>query len=329
MKKTVFLFLLLAFGLFNTIFAQEVVNASTSRGYLLGPGDEIAVKVLGEQQFDFEAALDENGSIEVPFFEKPLLAMCKNERELRTDVTQLLGKYLRSPQVSVKIKERKSRAPLTIYGEVRNPQQFILMRKFRLSEVIAAAGGSSDDAGGIVQIFRTQPPMCGDAEEIADWKAQAANTNGVPSSIYTLSSIKQGSEASNPIVYPGDIVVVEKAKPVYIVGEVKSPQGVYIKENGLSLMEAITMVGGLNREAKTKDIRIYRLKPNSKDREEIALNYEVLRKEGKQVMLEPYDIIEVDKAKKSIGQLILDIAINGGKTFVGGFPAGATNRILY
>lgn len=329
MKRSVILFLLLVFGLFQTIFAQEVVSDSTSRGYLLGPGDEIAVKVLGESQFDFEAALDENGNIEVPFFDKPLLAMCKNERDLRTEVTQLLSKYLRTPQISVKIKERKSRAPLTIYGEVRNPQQFVLMRKFRLSEVIAAAGGSNDEAGGVVQIFHTQPPMCGNPDEIADWKAQAANTNGVPSSLYTLSSIKQGGEASNPVVYPGDIVVVEKAKPVYLIGEVRSAQGVYIKENGLSLMEAITLVGGLTREAKTKDIRIYRLKPNSKEREEIALNYDTLRKEGKQVMLEPYDIIEVDKTKKSLAQTILEIAIGGGKAALTGLPGGATQRILY
>lgn len=329
MKSNVILFLLLAFGLFQTIFAQEVINASNSRGYLLGPGDEIAVKVLGESQFDFEAALDENGSIEVPFFDKPFSAMCKNEREIKTEVTQMLGKYLRTPQVSVKIKERKSRAPLTIYGEVRNPQQFVLMRKFRLSEVIAAAGGSNDEAGGVVQIFRTQPPMCGEPNEIADWKARAENTKGMPSSLYTLSSIKQGTEESNPVVYPGDIIVVEKAKPVYIIGEVKSAQGVYIKETGLSLMEAITMVGGLNRDALSKDIKIYRLKPNSKERDEIAINYDVIRKEGKQVMLEPYDIIEVGKAKKKWTDVALEILGSGVRNAGSGLSGGLTNRILY
>ncbi len=329
MKKNLFLFLILSVSLFQTVFAQEVVNASISRGYLLGPGDEILVKVLGESQFDFEAALDENGSIEVPFFDKSFSAMCKNEREIKTEVTQMLGKYLRTPQVSVRIKEKKSRPPATIYGEVRNQQTFTLMRKFRLSELIAAAGGSNDDAGGMVQVFRTQPPLCGEPSEIAEWKAQAANMQDIPSSRYSLSSIKQGNEASNPVIYPGDIILVEKAQPVYLVGEVKNPQGVYIKENGLSLMEAITLVGGVNREAKTKDIKIYRLKPNSKERTEIAVNYDVLRKEGKQIMLEPYDIVEVDKTKKSIAQIILDIAINGGKTAASGISGGISNRILY
>lgn len=329
MKKNVFLFLLLASGLLQTAFAQEIVPTSNSRGYLVGPGDEIAVKVLGEPQFDFEAALDENGSIEVPFFDKPFSAMCKSERELKLEVTQLLGKYLRTPQVSLRIKERKSRPTVTIYGEVRNQQTFTLMRKFRLSELIAAAGGSNDDAGGMVQVFRTQPPICGEPSEIAEWKAQAANTQDIPSSRYSLSSIKQGNEASNPIIYPGDIILVERAKPVYLVGEVKNPQGVYIKENGLSLMEAITLVGGVNREAKTKDIKIYRLKENSKERTEIAVNYDVLRKEGRQIMLEPYDIIEVDKTKKSIAQIILDIATNAGKTAAGSFSGGVSNRILY
>ena len=67
------------------------------------------------------------------------------------------------------------------------------------------------------------------------------------------------------------------------------------------------MVGGVNREAKTKEIKIYRLKENSKDREVIAVNYDLIKKgEQKDVMLEPYDIVEVDKSKKSIGQIIFE-----------------------
>ncbi|MEJ7699966.1 MAG: hypothetical protein WKF71_10025 [Pyrinomonadaceae bacterium] len=68
-------------------------------------------------------------------------------------------------------------------------------------------------------------------------------------------------------------------------------------------MQALAMVGGVRREAKTKDIKIYRLKANSKDRETISVNYDSIKKgQQKDVMLEPYDIVEVDKAKKSIQQ---------------------------
>ena len=52
--------------------------------------------------------------------------------------------------------------------------------------------------------------------------------------------------------------------------------------------------------SETKDIKIYRLKPNSKDREIIAANYDLIRKQQqKDIMLQPYDIVEVDKARKA------------------------------
>lgn len=337
MRRNVILFLILTFGLIQLMFAQETIPVSdtipvsTSRGYLLGPGDEITVKVLGEKDWDFEAALDENGNIEVPFFDKPVPAMCKNERELKAEVTKLLAKYLRTPQVSLRIKERKSRPPTTIYGAVKNAQPVILMRQVRLSELLAIAGGETENAGGLIQVVRPQAPMCGSSDEISEWKAQSTNPNSFPMRLYSLSAIKQGSNESNPIIYPGDIVKVEDAKPVYLVGEVKGGQGgLLIKENGLTLFNAISMVGGVNREAKTKDIKIYRQKPDSIEREIISANYESIRKgEQKDIPLEPYDIIEVDKAKKSIMQIVLEVAAGSARTAVSTFATGAPARIIY
>ncbi len=54
-----------------------------AKGYLLGPGDEIAGKVLGEMEYDFVATINEDGFVEVPFSKTPVLAKCKTERELR------------------------------------------------------------------------------------------------------------------------------------------------------------------------------------------------------------------------------------------------------
>jgi hypothetical protein len=62
----------------------------------------------------------------------------------------------------------------------------------------------------------------------------------------------------------------------------------------------------------------------------IAVNYDVIKKgEQKDVMLEPYDIIEVDKAKKSIAQTILEIATGAGRTAIGSFENALPTRVLY
>lgn len=307
---------------------QTVTGAAAEkRGYLVGPGDVITTKVLGEPQFDFVATIDEDGKIQVPFFEKGVVAKCRTEKELRTEVTQLLSKYLKNPQINVSVTERKSRPPVSVYGEVRTPGQVTLARESRLLELLSFSGGVTEDAGGMIQVFRTQPLMC---SEEAEHINMTGKDTDVPSIMYSLSNVKQGREEANPIINPGDIIVVQKASPVYITGEVVQRTGIRLPEGGLSLSQAIAMVGGVNREAKTKDIKIYRLKANSKDREIIAANYDLIKK-GTQtdLMLEPYDIVEVDKSKKSVAQIVLETVVGVGKTVATSAGGGIGTRILY
>lgn len=317
----------------QTVFAQETVKPQTSqtaiptvsqtapKGYLVGPGDVIEGKVMGENEYNFTATVDEDGNFEVPFFDKPISASCRTEKELRAEVSKLVSKYVRNPQVSVQVKERKSRPPATIYGEVRQQQQIILTRQARLLELISFAGGETEKASGMIQIFRTQPPLCAAPDEVKDWKTEADNGFDVPSRVYTLASLRQGREESNPLIYPGDIIVVQKARSVFIVGEVNSVGEFPITEGGLPLSEAIARAGGVRREAKTKNVTIRRLKANSKDREVISVNYDLIKKgQQKDVMLEPFDIVEVDKSKKSITDVILGLALRAGETVATGVP---------
>lgn len=331
MKGAVWLILaFVACSGFSAFGQAPPVNAQVQRGYLVGPGDEITGKVLGEPQFDFVTTVDEDGKIEVPFFDKPVMAKCRSERELRTDIGELLAKYLKNPQISIRVTDRKSRPPATIYGEVRTPQQIILMRKATLVELLAFSGGVTDEAGGMIQVFRTRPPLCEDANNENNWKSDDGDPTDVPSKMFSLNSVKLGKDEANPIIFPGDVIVVQKASPVYITGEVVAPQGIYLKEGGLTLTEAIAKIGGVKREAKTRDIKIYRLKPGSKERDVIVANYDQIKKgEQKDVLLEPYDIVEVDHAKKSIGQTILELATGAARTGLSSATGGIGTRILY
>lgn len=295
--------------LISTAFGQNApADLEAQKGYLLGPGDEITGKVLGESQFDFVATIDENGRIEVPFFEKPIDAQCKSERDLRIEITKLLGKYLKNPQLSLRVTQRNSRPPVSIYGEVRQQQQVPLTRKAYLLELISFVGGVTEKSGGMIQVFRTRPSICATTESANDW---AANGLDVPSRMYSLASLRQGREEANPEILPGDIIVVHKAAPVYVTGEVIKPGELDIPEGGLALTQAIAMASGITREAKTKDVKIYRKAAGQPKPEVIAVNYALIKKgEQNDIMLRPFDIVEVDKAKKSIGDILLE-AVTG------------------
>ncbi|PYS99274.1 MAG: hypothetical protein DMF63_11655 [Acidobacteria bacterium] len=293
----------------SAVGQESPVDKTPQRSYLIGPGDEVTVKVLGESEFDFVATVDESGKLELPFVDTPVSAQCLTEPELRTEVTKLLVRYLKKPNINLRITDRKSRPPVSVYGEVRQQQQFVLTRRAYLLELLTVAGGESEKSGGIVTVFRTRPPMCTNAEQASAWKNVDGGI-GAPSRDFSIASLRQGVEGSNPEILPGDVILVHKAAPVYITGEVVRPGELNIPEEGLLLTQAVAMSNGITREAKSKNITIRRRKANSPEPELIAVNYDQIKKGvQKDVLLKPFDIIVVDKAKKNIGDILMQTLI--------------------
>lgn len=292
--------------------AQVTPVTLSPQGYMLGPGDVISIKTLGEPSFDVEAlTIDEDGKVLIPYFDLPLTAKCKTERGLQAEVVQAWSKYLRNPQVSVRVTQRNSRPPVSVYGEVRGQaQQFNLTRRVYLLELISYAGGVTEKSSGLVQVFRTRPPMCGESQS-AEWKVEEGDGSGlsVPSRIFSLASLSRGEEEANPEIVPGDIIVVAKAAPAYVVGEVMKPGEISLPDGGLPLTQAVAMASGITREAKTKTVKIYRRKVGSATPEVIVANFDEIRKgTQKDLVLQPFDIVEVGKAPKSFADYLIEFA---------------------
>ncbi|MEQ1762404.1 MAG: SLBB domain-containing protein [Pyrinomonadaceae bacterium] len=292
----------------TSVFAQAPTTDS-AKGYVVGPGDEITGKVLGEAQFDFVSTVDENGHIEVPFFDKPVNARCRTESELRTEVTKLLAKYLKNPQLSLRVTKRDSRPPVSLFGEVKEQQKFQLTRRVQLLELISYAGGESEKSGGVVQVFRTLGPVCSTPDDPNRWTASNEASTNVPMRQFSLTELRKGNQQANPEILAGDIIVVQKASPVYVIGEVMRPGEFVLPDGGLPLTQAIAMAAGVNREAKTKSVKVYRQKAGAPEPEVLAINYDEIRKGlQKDIMLQPMDIVEVGKAPKKFIDYVLEFA---------------------
>jgi polysaccharide biosynthesis/export protein len=299
-----------------------------ARGYLLGPGDEITGRVLGEEEFNFTAYVNADGNIMVPFFNKPIVAMCRTERALRADLIMLLEKQLRNPQFSMNIKAN-SRPPATVFGEVKTPTHYDLRRVATIYELLALSGGPTEEAGGVVEVKRPQPPICADEADTKEWASAVADATGVPTRTFSLSSILAGKE--NVAIFPGDVIQVHKGPPVWVIGEVANPMGINIREDGLTLTEAVAKLGGLRREAKSKAVKIHRLKNSDTkgDRELLIANLDDIKnKGGKDVLLQPYDIVEIDVAKPSVLKQIIDVAIGASKTVLTSTSSGIGYRVI-
>jgi polysaccharide export outer membrane protein len=316
----------------STTSEQSGIDNQGIRNYLLGPGDTLDVRVFGQPDLNAVVEVDSDGNISsLPFLESPIPAKCRTDKEIQKDIIKAYAKYIKNPQVSVRVSERKSRQPATVFGAVRQPTRVQMQRKVRLNELMVVSGGFTERASGTIQIFHTEPLMCPQPGE----EALAAPIDNVkaPFEIIKISELRSGKSQANPVVRPGDIVLVTEAEPIYITGSVVAPQGIFLRDQ-LTLSRALAMVGGVRKEAKTSDVRIYRQKPGATDQEMIKVDYAAIKKNQKpDFFLQAFDIVEVPEAgifsPSRIGQTLVG-AVSGSLGTM--FSQGGTsiaNRVIY
>ncbi len=301
------------------------------KNYLLGPGDVIDVRVFGQPELTSTVPVDSDGNLSgLPFLE-PIRAKCRSEKEVQKDIAAAYGKFINSPQVSVRISERNSRQPATVFGAVRQPSRVEMKRKVRLNELMAVSGGFTERAAGTIQILHTEPLMCPEPGEEAD--AAPIDATRIPLSIVKIADLRAGKVNANPYIRPGDYVLVTEAEPVYITGAVLSPGGIYLREE-LMLSRALAMVGGPRKEAKLNDVRIYRQVPGSANQEVIHVDVAAIKKNEKpDFLLQPYDVIEVNEAgmfsSSRIGQTLMGALSGGISGAVSNTGTYLPSRIIY
>jgi protein involved in polysaccharide export with SLBB domain len=276
--------------------------------------------------------VDSDGNISsLPFLESPIPAKCRTEKEVQKDIAKAYGKYLKNPQVSVRIAERKSRQPATVFGAVRQSTRVQMQRKVRLNELIVVGGGFTERASGTIQILHTEPLMCPQPGEEA--LADPINDTKVPLEIIRISDLKAGKVQANPVIRPGDYVQVTEAEPVYVTGSVIAPQGIFLRDQ-LTLSRALAMVGGARKEAKISEVKIYRQKPGAQDQEILVVDYGAIKKNRKpDIFLQAFDVIEVPEAgifsPGRIGQTLIGAASGSLGTMFSQGGTSIANRVIY
>jgi polysaccharide export outer membrane protein len=287
--------------------------------YPLGPGDVVDIRVFGQPELSGSAQVDSDGNLSsLPFLETPIKAKCRTDKEVQKDIAAAYAKFVNNPQVSVRISERNSRQPATVFGAVRQPTRVEMKRKVRLNELMAVSGGFTERASGTIQILHTEPLMCPEPGE----EAEAAPIDGtrIPLVVVKIQDLRLGKVEANPVIRPGDYVLVTEAEPVYITGAVLSPGGIYLRDQ-LMLSRALAMVGGPRKEAKLTDVKIYRQIPNTANQEIIHVDVAAIRKNQKpDFLLQAYDVIEVTESSMFSSSRL-------GSTLIGAITGGMTGAI--
>jgi polysaccharide biosynthesis/export protein len=125
------------------------------RTMVIGPGDVLKIDILGAEDLSRVVTVDSSGSIQYPLIGN-VDVLGATEAQIGTRIADgLRGRYVRDPQVSVRVTEAVSQR-VTVGGAVKNPGVYPVLGDTTLSQSIARGGGLTEYARtDEVVVFRT------------------------------------------------------------------------------------------------------------------------------------------------------------------------------
>jgi len=215
-------------------FALPLQAQQQSGGDKLGPGDAVRITVFQQPDMTTEARVSDRGTISMPLIgETKVDGATPAEAAGRIADALKKGQYLKSPQVNVAVTAVRSRQ-VAVLGMVARPGRYVLEdAKPGLSDVIASAGGIAAGGNENVTVIRN-----GESQKV--------------------SSLDKSFELKS-----GDTVHVDRGPTFYIYGEV-TRAGAYPVQTGQTVMQAISIAGGITPRGSERRLKMRRTAPDGK-----------------------------------------------------------------
>ncbi len=210
------------------------------------PGDLVEVQIFGVPQFDYKGRLADDGNVSLPLVGKLHLGGETVSAAEQTIAASLVSAELvKDPQVNLHVLESPNHFA-TVTGEVKSPGPVPIYGEKRLLDILSAAGGLTPASSPVVTIYRrgsTEP-----------FKVQIPADASV-------------SGRFNIVIAPGDDIVVSKVGVVYVIGAFKQQGAIPLKSTTpLTLIEAMSLAGGVNYEAALNKAYILRVTPDGRSK---------------------------------------------------------------
>jgi polysaccharide export outer membrane protein len=183
------------------------VAKSGPHDYIIGNGDLLEFEVFDVKELSREVRVSQTGTIGIPLVPVRLYVAGLTETQAEQKIAEVLevNGLVTNAAVTVTVKDHKSK-PITIVGAVAHPMVYQAERQVTLLEVLAEAGGISNDAGDSVIITRPangqspetpEPPVIGPEDSISNSSApNSAPPNSDPAKTPMAATALAGSPTS-------------------------------------------------------------------------------------------------------------------------------------
>jgi polysaccharide export outer membrane protein len=246
-----FLFATVTLAGHQAAFAQEPTSARhavpDSTGII--PGDIVTIHVFDAPELDqVHVRVTDSGEVSLLLAGPVKISGLTAGEASKVIADTYMSKHLlRNANVAVTLDDTSFAShAVTLFGYVGGSQggaangvSIPLLAARPLMTVLSMAGGLSDRSSHTVTI-------------------QRADQSTKPFKVF-LPNDPDVDLANQPMIYPGDTIVVPRAGIVYILGDVGLPHGVVMQENGeISLMQALSQAGSPLPNAGLKKVKIFR-----------------------------------------------------------------------
>lgn len=168
---------------------------SSSREYLIGPGDTVNVTVWRNPEVSMSVTVRPDGKITTPLVED-LTASGKTPTGLARDIEKALAKFIQQPVVTVIVTGFVGPygEQIRVIGQAAKPQALPYRQGMSLMDVLIAVGGVTEfAAGNRANIIRT---VDGKQRQLA---------------VRLSDLIRDGDISANVPMQPGDILVIPES----------------------------------------------------------------------------------------------------------------------
>lgn len=266
---------------------------------LIGPGDLLHMQVYDTPEMEQRARVTDAGFIPFSFLGKVnVLGLSPEEAAEHIEQKLVAAGVMLHPRVTVRV-EAYATQNASVMGQVLKPGFYEIDTARKVVDVLAMAGGLTDLADRHITI-------------------QRAGSSGEKVEYY-YANVASAALSDDPMVHPGDTVVVPRAAVVYVLGDVQKPGGYPMNTNNskMTVLEAIALAGYANHTAAVGKSKLVRTTADGV--EEIDLAVGAMQKGARpDVALLPDDVIYVPFS------FLRNVGVNGQ-----GILASAASAVIY
>jgi polysaccharide export outer membrane protein len=231
--------------------ARDIRQSAPTGDYVVGPQDILMITSYDQSDLSGKFAVETDGTFTYPLIGRVKaggLTLREVEAQLKKQLVQ--DGFFRNPQITVAVEQYRSQK-IFVVGEVRTPGSYPLSGEMNLVEALARAGSTLPTASGEAVIVHAGDSASGPTLPTQDDAKDIVRIN--------LRDLEKGVFSQNTVLRDGDTIFVPRAESIYVFGQVKNPGAYPLQQKDTSVLQALSLAGGVNERGSTSRIRIVRI----------------------------------------------------------------------